>query len=97
MPLRWLIIIMTPIAIEPIRARRAATATMGRPRWVMATVTEPVPLMIGIIIMLAPAIAGAAWPFMGGASIDSGADCVLGGSMRAGRFTSAVVMSPRVR
>jgi hypothetical protein len=58
-PLRWLIIMSTPIAIEPISAISAATATMGRPFWVMATVIEPVPLMIGIIIMLAPASAGA--------------------------------------
>ncbi|MEJ7634954.1 hypothetical protein [Aeromicrobium sp.] len=51
--------------------------------------------MIGIIIMLAPAMGGAACPRIGGASIDSGSDRVLGGSIRAGRFTSAVVMGPR--
>src|SRR5690625_3528157 len=58
----------------------------------MATVTDPVPLMIGIIIMLAPAIAGADWPCVGGAAIVSGDDDVAGGAMRAGRFTSVVVM-----
>src|SRR5699024_1171957 len=52
----------------------------------------PVPLMIGIIIMLAPAIAGADWPCVGGAAIVSGDDDVAGGAMRAGRFTSVVVM-----
>src|SRR5699024_1131066 len=74
-------------------ARKAATATIGRSRWVMATVTEPVPLMIGIIIMLAPASAGADCPCDGGAAIDRGDDDVAGGAMRAGRFTSVVVMS----
>src|SRR5699024_387164 len=83
---------MAPIAMDPINARNAATATMGRSRWVMATVTDPVPLMIGIIIMLAPAIAGADWPWVGGAAIVSGDDDVAGGAMRAGRFTSVVFM-----
>jgi hypothetical protein len=54
--------------------------------------------MIGIIIMLAPAIAGAACPRMGGASIARADPSLLGGAIRAGRFTNVVVMSsPNVR
>ncbi|MET0766800.1 MAG: hypothetical protein ABWY50_04075, partial [Aeromicrobium sp.] len=90
--LRWLIIITTPIAMDPMSARKAATATIGRSRWVIATVTEPVPLMIGIIIMLAPAIAGAACPREGGGEISNDCRATVGGSIRAGRLTIVVVI-----
>src|SRR5262245_45621480 len=77
--------------IAPHRTSRLATAWILLAPAVRAPVRAPVPIIIGIMIMPMPAIAGGACGVPGGSAISRLPGSTVGGAVRGGRFTSVVV------